>query len=74
MEQPFDAFGFEPGEHRFMDRGDGAGMAARECDEVLVRLFHRTKPLAEMRDRTLFKGNDRRHYEERIRPERLISY
>src|SRR6476661_8491851 len=36
MEQSFNAFGLEPRENGFMDRGNRARMAARKGDKVLV--------------------------------------
>ena len=44
-----------------MDRSDRARMAAGKGDEVLIGLFDRAEPVAQMRHRPLFEGDYRRH-------------
>src|SRR5689334_713904 len=61
MEKRFDTLRVDRREHGFMDRGDRARMAAREGDQVLIRLLDRAQPLAQMRNRALFEGDHRRH-------------
>src|ERR1700761_949309 len=49
-------------------------MATCKGDEVLVGLFYCPQPSSQTRDRSLFKGNNRRHFLVKIRRDRLISY
>ena len=56
VEQCIEAVGLDRGEHGGMDRGDRARMAAREGEEVLIGLFRRAEPLAQLRDRRSSKG------------------
>lgn len=61
MEQRFDAFGLNRGDHRFVDRGDGARMTAGKGDQILVCLLGSTKTAPEMHKSAFFEGYDRCH-------------
>ena len=74
VEQSVDAVGLDRGEHRRVDRGDRARMAAGEGDQVLVGLLGRAEPLAQVRDRPLFERDHRGHGARGYARERLISY
>lgn len=55
-----------------MDRSDRSGMAAREGDEVVIRLLDQPEALPEPRDRSLFELNDLPHMGA-LGAQRLIS-
>lgn len=61
VEKRFDAVSVEGGENSFVNRGNSARMAARKCDEILVRLFGSTKSLTQSRHRALFEWDHGRH-------------
>jgi hypothetical protein len=61
MEQAIDPVGVDRGKHRSMDRSDGARMAPRESDQILIGLFDGSKPLAKMRDCPFLEGDHRGH-------------
>ncbi len=63
VEQGVDAVGLDRGDHRAVDRGHRARMAAGEGDQVLVGFLDRAEPLAQVRDRPLFELDHRRHRE-----------
>ena len=64
VEQSVDPVGLHRGDYRAVDRGHRARMAAGESDQVLVGFLDRAEPLAQVRDRPLFEGDDRGHRRE----------
>ena len=62
MKQGLQPVSLERRQHRVMDRGDRAGMAAGKSQQVLVRLLDRAEPFAQTRNRPLLEGNDLAHW------------
>src|SRR3546814_7661973 len=61
MDEVIEALRLDRSQHRRMDRGDRARMAAREGDEVLVGLFRRRDPRLQVRHRPILEVDHRTH-------------
>src|SRR5687767_5407243 len=63
-----EAFRLHGGEHRLVDRGDRAGMAAREGDQVLIGLFRRGDARPQIGDRPVLEVDHCPHREAELKP------
>ena len=70
MEQRVEPVSVHRRQHRFMDRGGGTRMAAGEGDKVLIGLFGRAEPLAQLRHSAFLEWNNPSHAM-KLRPERV---
>src|SRR3954469_20103371 len=59
--------GLDRGEHRGVNRGDRAGMAARESNEILIRFLRRRHAGAQVRKRMVLKADHASHGRSLIR-------
>ena len=63
MDQVIEPLGLDRGEHRLVDRGDRARMAAREGDEVLIGLLRRRDPRPQIGERMILEADHPSHGE-----------
>ena len=61
MKKAIDRVRLDCREHGLVDGSDGARMAARKRDQVLVRFLGRAKALPKVRDSPLFEGDHSSH-------------
>ena len=61
VDEMVEALGLDRGEHRLVDRGDRARMAAGEGDEVLIGLLRRRDPRAQLGDRPILEVDHLSH-------------